>query len=233
MNIPAVKVPTFKMTLPFSKKEITYRPYVVKEEKILIMANESKHVNSMIDAMCDVVTSCTFGAIDAANAPLFEVQYAFLQIRGKSQGETLEFYAICGECKDQKAVEIDVTEFTLKTTPGHTHKIELSDGVHVIMRYPTLSLFNDLYETRDENVIYDVVAKCISSIYSAEETFENDGTDLDEFRTFIDNMTPEQFEKFEEFFVTMPILLYTTTYDCQKCTIPNTLTIDGITHFFE
>jgi len=233
MNIPLVKVPTFKMKLPLSDVEVTYRPYVVKEEKILIMANESKDVHSIIDAMCDIVTSCTFGVIDAANSPLFEVQYAFLQIRGKSQGETLEFYSGCGSCKDQKRVEVDVSEFTLQETPEHSKKIELPDSVHVLMRYPTLKLFHDLYEAKDENIIYDVVAKCIDSVYTADETFKNNSeADLEDFRNFIDNMTPEQFERFEKFFVTMPVLLYSITYPCDKCGTPNVLTVNGVDHFF-
>jgi len=233
MNIPLVKVPTFKMTLPFTQREVKYRPYVVKEEKILIMASESETAQDMVNAVGDVVKSCTFGAVDYERDPLFEVQYAFLQIRGKSQGEVLEFYSVCGKCKDKMPVNLNVSEFTLKTTEGHTYKISLPENVNVIMRYPTLKLYRDLYETEDENVIYDVVAACIETIYNEDETFVNDGTESAEFRKFIDNLTPEQFEQFERFFVTMPVLIFTLKYNCSKCEEPNTLTIDGINHFFE
>jgi T4 bacteriophage base plate protein len=235
MTIPIVKVPTFKMTLPFSKKEVTYRPYVVKEEKLLIMANESDDALAMIDAICDVVANCTFGEITPSKDPMFDVQYAFLQIRGKSQGEELEFYSVCGieECGHQTPVKMKVSDFTLKLTPGHTNRIELENSVNVVMNYPTLNLYNALYETKDEEAIYDIVAQCIDTIYTGDETFVNDATEFSEFRNFIDNLTPAQFEKFEQFFVSMPVLIFTFTYDCDKCQKQNTLTIDGITNFFE
>jgi T4 bacteriophage base plate protein len=235
MNIPIVKVPTFKMILPHSKKEVAYRPYVVKEEKLLIMANESENTGAIIDAICDVVNNCTFGAVDAENSAMFDVQYAFLQIRGKSQGEQLEFNSVCGveSCENQTPIAINVSDFVLKAIPEHTNKITLDNTTNVIMKYPTLYLYNELYETKDENVIYGVVASCIDTIYTEDETFVNDGKNNDEFRKFVDNLTPSQFEKFEQFFVTMPILLFSVNYICSACGKENSLTIDGIRNFFE
>lgn len=235
MNIPLVKVPTFEMTLPFSKRVIKFRPYLVKEEKLLIMANESNNTDNMAAAMGDIVAACTNDEVLFGRDPLFDVQYAFLQIRGKSQGEQLDFYCICGnpECKKKTPAALNVSDFTLATTPGHSNRIEFSSDYVIKMRYPTFEHYHALYESDEEDAIYDVVAKCIDTIVAGDEIFTNDDPhNYAEFREFVDNMTPEQFEMFEHFFITMPVLQHTIEYECRYCNTKNTLTVDGITNFF-
>ena len=234
MSIPMIKVPSYIMKLPYSQQEVKYRPYVVREEKLLIMANESEDVTIVMDAVGDVIKACTFDAIDIKTAPLFDVQYAFLQIRGKSIGEMLEFNCICGECEARMPVSIAVTEFKIKTTPGHTNKIQLDDNFHVTMKYPTFQHFTKLYvdENSDQNV-YEVLAECIESIYTDDEVFTNTGNNHQDFRDFVENLTVPQFEKLENFFVTMPILVKVIEYDCVECNRKNIITIDGITNFFD
>ena len=233
MNIPMIKVPTFKMTLPFTQKVINFRPYVVKEEKLLIMAMESDSIDSAITVVGDLVKSCTFGMLDVEKDPMFDVQYAFLQIRGKSQGESIDIIATCTKCKNNNTLSINVEDFKLQTTPAHSNKITLDENYHVTMKYPTFNDFADLYNEDKSELIYEVVARCIDSVYNDEEVFKNDGDSFSEFRTFVDNLTPEQFEKFENFFVTMPILQYASDYTCKGCGTNNYILIDGVSNFFE
>jgi len=227
-----IKVPKFKMTLPYTKQEIEFRPFVVKEEKLLIMANDSSDYESALSAMGDIVSNCTFGALDIDKTPMFDVQHAFLQIRGKSIGEEIDFFLICGTCKEKRETKIRVDEFKLLTQPGHSCDITLSEGYVVKMKHPTFRHFAKLYETDDDESVYDVVAECIEEISTPEETFMNTGRNISELREFVDNLTPEQFAKMETFFDTMPVLEHTIEYQC-KCGADNTITINGISNFFE
>jgi rubrerythrin len=233
MNIPMVKVPTYTMQLPFTNREIKYRPYLVKEEKLLTMAGESENRDDILQAVGDIVKSCTFGDIDIEKDSMFEVQQVFLNIRGKSVGETIEFYSVCGNCEDKKTTTVSTNEFVLKTTPGHTNKIILDENFSIVMKYPTFKHFIQLYSTEEESSIYDVIAECIDTVYSEDEVFVNNKEIFKEMREFVDNLTLSQFEKLEHFFVSMPVIKYEHRYECEKCSFNNTLIIDGITNFFE
>lgn len=232
MNIPMVKVPTYTMTLPFSKTEVKFRPYVVKEEKILIMARESDNNESMIQAVGDIVRECTFGAVDIEKAPMFDVQYAFLQIRGKSIGEKFDFNVTCGGCKKVIPISVGVDEFTLAITPGHVNKIQLDENFTIVMKYPSIKSFIKLYFDDNEQAIYDVVADCIETIYTDDEVYQNDGTDRKMFLDFLENLTVQQFEMLERFFITMPILQKDITFECPHCSEKNRTLINGVSNFF-
>jgi hypothetical protein len=233
MNIPMVKVPTFTMTLPFTKEEVKFRPYVVKEEKLLILANETETITDAISAIGDIIKNCTFNVIDIETTPMFDVQYAFLQIRGKSIGEIIEYQCNCGTCNHTTPASVSVKDFTLKTTPGHTNKIMLDDGFYVTMKYPTFKHFSMLYDTDDEEKTFDAICECIDTIYNNEEVFKYSPELHKDFREFLDNLTVQQFEKIENFFITMPILQYTTSYVCTNCQNDNSIVIDGISNFFD
>jgi hypothetical protein len=140
---------------------------------------------------------------------------------------------MCGECEARMPVSITVNDFVLKHTPGHTNKIQLDSNFHVVMKYPTFQHYTKLYldENGDDNV-YDVLAECIDTIYSEDEVFVNTGDNYRDFREFVENLTVPQFEKLENFFVTMPILEKIIEYECVQCTRKNIVSIDGITNFF-
>jgi len=234
MSLPVVAVPRFITELPISKLKVSFRPFLVKEEKSLIMANESGEAKDVTNAVTQIVEACTDGVVTAKNGSMFDMQHMFLQIRAKSIGETIEFYLVCTKdgCNHKVSREINVEEFKLHETPGHTHVIDLGNGLQVEMRYPNFDMFSRLYESEEEDVIYDVVAACIGKIITPEEVVENNGEDPTEWRTFVDNLTPEQFAKLEVFFDTMPVLQYNTTYTCEACQTVNDVTIDGVRNFF-
>lgn len=232
MNIPMIKVPTFTMTLPVSKEKIEYRPFLVKEEKLLILANESEDYESAIRAIGDVVRDCTFGKILLDDYSLADVQYAFLQIRGKSIGEEFSFYAICGGCKHKHVTTFHVDEFQLKHDV-HDHKISLGSGVTLELKYPGLQHYGMLFDDETQEKVFEVIADCVVKIYTEEEVFLNTKDTRKEILEFIDNLTPVQFEKIENFFLDMPILYRRVDFTCEGCNQVNNLVIDSITSFFE
>lgn len=232
MTIPMIKVPTFTMTLPFSKDEVKFRPYVVREEKLLIMAAESQEQSTIVNQVGDIVKECTFGKIDIASAPMFDVQHAFLQIRGKSVGETFELYLICGSCEHKTPTNIHSDSFVLQTTEGHTNKLALADGFTVVMRYPTISHYGSLFGSTDDSDVFDVIAECVESIYTQDEMFTNTGDNKKDIVAFLGDLTPEQFEIIESFFLTMPVLKTSIEFTCTGCGKENVVHVDGINNFF-
>lgn len=228
-----VKVPTFSMTLPVSKEVIDYRPFLVKEEKLLVLASEANEVESALRAIGDIVENCTFGKVKLEKYCLADMQYAFLQIRGKSIGSEINFYLICGVCGQKHLTSISVEDFGVKMSKKLETTFSLDGNIQVEMKYPNLLHYTKLFNSPDESAVFDVVADCVSKIFNEEEVFENTKESLSEVREFLDNLTPEQFEKFEEFFVNMPVLFKELNFTCVQCETSNTLIVDGIQNFFE
>jgi hypothetical protein len=233
MNIPMVKVPTFSMTLPVSKEKIDFRPFLVKEEKLLILANEASDTESALKAIGEVVESCTNGKVQLHKHCLADMQYAFLQIRGKSVGPEINFYLICGDCGHRHLSTISVEDFDIKL-PKKLETVFAIDGdIRVEMKFPGLAHYTKLFDEQTDEAVFDVVADCIVKIFNDEEVFENTKDTKNEVRVFLDNLTPEQFEKFEDFFVNMPVLYKELSFTCTSCSKQNSLIVDSIQNFFE
>lgn len=231
MSIPVVKVPTFTTTLPYSGDVIVFRPFLVKEEKILLMATESEKVDDVINSMDDIIQACTFGKVKLDDYCIADIQWLFLQIRGKSIGEEIDMMLVCGKCSEKQPYTINVSEFeTVISKQNNT--ISVNNSVKVLLKYPTLSHYSLLYETNSEEIVYKVIVDCIEKIYDEDEMFVNEGNSNDELYEFINNLTPEQFEPFEKFFHNMPVLVKQTEFVCKKCDTLNTLNLDSINHFF-
>ena len=232
MNIPIVKVPKFTATLPISKEVFEYRPFLVKEEKILLMANESNEMSTIMSAIGDVVEQCTYGKIKVDSYCLADLQYVFLQIRGKSIGENFAFYKICGECGYKHITEMHVNDFEV-TEKIVNNIVTLEGGTKVELKYPGLQHYGLLFEDESTEAIFNVVADCIVKIYDEEEVFENSPEVRNDVLDFIDNLTSKEFEKFEEFFTNMPVLFKKFDFVCEGCGVSNSLLVDSITNFFE
>lgn len=223
-------LPRFKTILPFSKREIEFRPFRVKEEKILLMANAGDNIKDVTTAVENIVEACTNGAVTASNSSMFDVQHMWLQLRGKSISEDLNFYLTCA-CEHQTNMTVHIDQFKFKETEGHTSHIDM--GTYSIeMRYPTFEDYGLLYESASIESVYDVVAACITRIVTREEVKLNTSDTKAEFREFVDNITPAQFKKLEQFFSTMPVLEYVAKYVCKGCNKDKEVAIDGVNNFF-
>lgn len=226
-------LPTFSVTLPVSKQQVQFRPFIMKEEKVLLMAAESDDPADIIHAIDTSVRACTSNVVSCESHSMVDVQYIFLQIRGKSVSEEMEFTLVCGNCKHATPSTLNVNNVVIDQNPAHRATIDLSDTLRVDMKYPKLKHLG-LLSTRTASIeeIYRVVAECIHTVYSHDEVFDDQSTPVEDFVQFIDTLTSEQFEKLREFFVTMPKITHRINYECAKCSTSNTLTLEDIANFF-
>lgn len=226
-------LPTFDVLLPVSQEKVKFRPFVMKEEKLLLMASESKNIADISNALEQAVSACTEGKVSCETHPMVDIQYLFLQIRGKSVGEEMEFNLLCGKCNHKIPGSLNTEQITVEKTDEHTNKIFISNDVFVLMSYPKIRHLAVLSgENASLDDIYDVVSECIESITTSEEVYDRTNTAAHEFRTFVDNLTSNQFLNLKEFFDTMPAIKYEINFDCPSCNTKNRIKLDDIANFF-
>ena len=202
-------------------------------QKILLMANEGEEPAEMVRAMKQIIGNCLQDDYNTDNMPLFDVEYIFLKLRSKSVNEISEIGFKCPTCNLVNKIEINLSEVEVTTNDDHTNKVELTDEIGLIMKYPQLDSINisDL-ESADVDTMFNVVSSCIDSIYQGEEIHDSNDYTKDEIAEFINNLTQQQFQKVQEFFDTMPKLSHTVPYDCSKCDYNEPLIIEGLQNFF-
>ena len=232
MKLNLNHLPTFELTLPVSKERITFRPFVMKEEKLLLMASEADNYEDIVNAMNSSVSACTFGKVNCETYPMVDVQYLFLHLRGKSVGEVLDFSVICSSCKNKTPYQLNINDFKVTEHPNHSCVVNIAEQVKVTMQYPNirhLGMLSNSTNTVDDT--YMVMAECIESIQTDSEVFNASNSTTQDKIDFIDNLTNEQFQRIEQFFATMPALRHVITYTC-NCGIENTVTLDDVVNFF-
>ena len=230
MNVPMIKLPTYELTLPSTQEKIDYRPYTVKEEKLLIMAMQSGDQKEIERAMFDVVKTCTFDKVDASQSPFFDIQYIFLKLRCKSVGELSEVVLTCAGCTNKINHIINLDEITVKIPENHQKIIDF-DTFKVEMRYPILK---DIVNLKDNglDVVFDVIVASIKNIFNDEEVIENTEETRELISAIVENMLPDQFLQLQEFFETVPALLHSINYTCDECQVENNVDVSGIYNFF-
>ena len=227
MALPTLSVPTFDVEVYSTKNVVTMRPFLVKEEKILILAAESNQRSDMVRAMQQVVNLCSDGKIKAEELPFFDLQNIFIRLRSQSIGKDSEFNLICGECGHRTPTTLDLDEIKLQIPPNHTNKILLNDDVGVIMKYPTAEILSN-----EDMPIFDLVVSSVEKIFTQEEVHDAEEEGYEAVSDFIDGLTTEQFEKIVEFFATTPRIFHNIDYTCPKCQTENTVVVDGVENFF-
>lgn len=238
MALPMNSMPTFNMTIPSSGKHVKFRPFVVKEEKALLIAQQSEDQRVMVDTLKSVLSSCILDKIDIDKLATFDLEYMFLQVRGKSVGETVDLLFNCdndhGE-QNEKArskVTIHLSEIEVTKTPEHTNKIPLFGDVGVVMRYPNIEDAEQVQDVTDIDEIFRIVARTIDYIYSGEEIFHSNETSEEELLQFLNNLTTEQFMLIQKFFDTMPKISYRIEYKCPLCGKEHKKVLEGLASFF-
>ena len=236
MALPQVNTPTYELAVPSTDKKLKYRPFLVKEEKILLMAMEAKEQPGIIEAVKQIVKSCTFGKFDMFNAPMFDVEYIFLNIMAKSVGEVSTVNLRCPDDEETFVpTEIDLTKVEVEMDKEHSNKIELTEEMGMIMQYPTLDSFLDMdvAAVNATNMI-DIIASCIVQIYDkgGEEVFEAKDSTKKELNDFIESLSTEQFNKIRDYFESMPRLRHEITWKCSKCEKTSPLVLEGLDSFF-
>ena len=237
MALPKMNAPLYNATIPSSKKEVKFRPFLVKEEKSLLLAQQSEDPKVMINTLKSIIENCIVDNVDVDKLATFDYEYLFTQIRAKSVGEIVELLFLCDTCDDDKAkaqVNLDISKFQVEFPEGHDNKISLFDDVGIVMKNPTLDTLDKLEKIKEGDVdsIFAVVADCMESVYTTEEVFNTKDQTKQEVIDFLENLTQEQFKKIESFFLTMPKLQQIVEYDCPVCNKHHVKMMEGLASFF-
>ena len=236
MALPKLNTPTYELEIPSTDEKIKYRPFLVKEEKILLMAMESKDNAQIINAVKDIVQSCTFEKVNVSTMPMFDMEYIFLNIRAKSVGEISKLKVLCPDDKKTYAsVELDLTKVEVQVGDDHTNKIELTDDMGMIMTYPTIDSFLDSgIEKIDANNMLDVISTCVLQIYEnkGEKVYQAKDQTKKELTEFVESMNTGQFKQVQSFFDTMPKLKHTIKVKNPKTKKSSDVTLTGLNDFF-
>ena len=235
MALPRIDSPKYELKVPSSGEVVEYRPYLVKEEKILMMAMETKDQQQMIRALRDVIAGCTEGKIQADGLAMFDLEYVFLKIRGKSVGETTKVGMKCSSCDHKNEVEINLDEVEVQGEVKKSAKVALTDTVGVVLKYPTVKGIQKQLGKQDNNdreVTMAAVASAIESIYDATDVYPTEDEKAEDVINFLDSLTSSQFKKISEYFEDMPRLRHEVKFNCASCKAKNTQTLEGLTNFF-
>jgi hypothetical protein len=236
MALPKLTTPTYELEIPSTDEKIKYRPFLVKEEKILMMAMESKASADITQAVKDIVSECTFNKIDISNMPMFDVEYIFLQIRSKSVGEISKLKLLCPD--DEKTyvdIELNLDEVKVQVGEDHTNKIELDKGMGMIMRYPTIDSFSETgIKDINPNNMLEVIGSCILQIFEkkGEKVYDTKDQTQKEVTEFIESLNTKQFKDVQNFFETMPKLKHEMTIKNPKTKKESKITLTGLNDFF-
>ena len=236
MALPQINVPTYELVVPSTNEKIKYRPFLVKEEKVLLIAMESGDTNSMLRGVKDIVEECTFNKLKLGSLPMFDVEYIFLNIRSKSVGEVSKLKILCqDDGKTYADVELDLNEVKVQVGDDHTNKIELTEDMGLIMKYPTIDSFSEtgIRDINPSNML-DVISTCILQIYEkkGEKTYDPKDQTKKELTEFIEQLNTKQFKDVQNFFETMPKLKHEITVKNPKTKKENKVTLTGLNDFF-
>jgi phage pi2 protein 07 len=235
MALPKLNTPTYELELPSTGEKIKYRPFLVKEQKILMMAQEGKDEQELNLAMTGLVSDCTFGTVDATNSPMFDVEYIFLRVRGKSVGEKVTLSLICpDDGKTEVPYELNLEEVGVTMTDNHSNIVKVNDEVTIHFRYPymkdMLGIPADINETEKS---FHILNGCIDSIHYGDDAYNRVDLSEKDISDFIDQLTTEQFEKVMVFFNTMPKVRHTVTFVNPKTSAINEVVLEGLESFLE
>ena len=240
MPLPKISTPTYELELPSTGKKIKYRPFLVKEEKILILALESENIKQITTSIKSILKECiqTRG-VKIDTLPIFDIEYLFLNVRGKSVSEALDLVVTCpDDNKTTVPVKIYIDEIKVVKSPDHNNDIKLDDKLTLRLKYPSLDEFiksNFDFTSRDEGALeqsFEIIATCIDQVYNEEESWAASDCTKKELLEWVETLNTNQFKLIESFFTTMPKLSHTLKVKNPKTKVENDVTIEGLSSFF-
>ena len=238
MPLPKINTPTYELVLPSSGKKIKYRPFLVREEKILIMALETEDVKQITDSVIQILNSCIITkGIDITKLATFDIEYLFLNVRSKSVGETVEIVLTCpDDNKTTVPTSIDIDSIKIKKDKKHKDTIKLDDNLSLKLKYPSMQQFiENNFEASDKNEVsntLDMIVSCIDAIFNEEESWPASESTKKELEDFVDQLNTKQFKMIEDFFATMPKLTHTVKVKNPKTNVESTIVLEGLAAFF-
>ena len=243
MALPKLNIATYELIVPSTGQKVEYRPFLVKEEKLLLMAAESSDAKTITNAMKDIIAACTNDTLDLKNLAAFDIEYIFLQLRGKSVGDVVEInlkkpnQITCEDkgCPNASQMEIDLREVKMETTKIEKPEIELTDEIGIKLNFPGLELVQKYIKPGGElatNDIFNLINECIEYIWDGDEIYKAKDSTKKELNDFIESLSTEQFNKIRDYFESMPRLRHEITWKCSKCEKTSPLVLEGLDSFF-
>lgn len=240
MAIPKIDLPTYKLVLKSSEKEILFRPFIVKEEKILLLALESGDFDTTLNSVKQVIKNCLLTDIDVDSLPLFELEFIFLNLRARSMGEVVDLTYICENqideetiCKNEMEIQVDLLQAALDLKLQNT-TLKLTPEVGIKLKYPTIEttkLLNS--DMNDIDVAVELIESCTEYLFDSNEVYKPEDMQEGEFKAFIESLTQDQFLLIKTFFDNIPSIVYDSTITCNKCGASHGVHLEGLLDFFE
>jgi hypothetical protein len=231
MALPTLEVPTYELTLPSTGKKITFRPFLVKEHKILLTLSEASD-DETSRIVTDLVDVCTFNKINAKELPHFDIEYIFMFLRARSISEVVEVVITCVNCQKQYDNSFNIENISIEKAEEHTNKILLNETVGIEMKYPKFEQVVKVFDNNDADDIFKLVMKSIKGIFEGDNYWDAKEQTEEDIETFLNSLTKEQFEKIETFFQSAPKIVQVIESDCPHCQHHNTSRIQGLQNFF-
>jgi len=240
MALPKIETPRYELEIPSTGVKTTYRPYLVKEEKILMMAMESDDNNQMASALKDVVRACVDDTVDVDHLAMFDLEYIFTQLRAKSVGEATRISVDCSSCKEKNEIMVDLSSVYIHNENGFkVQNIQLTDDVGITMKYPSVDAVmktqrsgNNKKKNSDIDQVFDLIMSCMDSIYSGDEIFDTNEQSKEEVNEFLESLNSEQFGRIQSFIEDMPQATIDVNYQCLSCGEQNDFSVRGLSNFF-
>jgi len=238
MPLPKIATPTYELEIPSLKKTVKYRPFLVKEEKILIIAMESEDPKQIAESVKNVISNCIITkGIKIEQLATFDIEYLFLNIRGKSVGESVDILLTCpDDGQTQVPMSINLDDIQVEFREDHSRDIKLDENLTLRMKYPSMQEFVKNNFTSEDNIsvddTFDMICACIEQIYSEEESWSASDVTKKELKDFLEQLTSQQFKKIEKFFETMPKLSHTITVKNPNTDVESEVVLEGLTSFF-
>ena len=235
MALPKLETPTYELELPSTGEKVKYRPFLVKEQKNLMLASESEDETQIQNALANLISECTFGKIDPFEVPMFDIEFLFLRIRGKSVGEKIELNVLCpDDNKTRTKITINLEDIDVHMDASHNNEIVVTDNITIFMRYPTLKdITNVTTDSGDVNTIFTLIKKCVAEIHDEKTIHNRIDISEKEMEEFIDNLPSAIFETLGEFFNSMPKVQHPIKITNPKTKKKGEVIIEGIQSFFE
>jgi len=237
MTLPILETPSYEMTLPSADVKVKFRPFLVKEEKILLQALESEDQKQIINALKEIVSTCTFGVLNVNELPTFDLEYVFLQIRAKSVGEIAKLKVLCPDDKTTYGdVDVDLTKIEVQVDDKHTNKIIVDENkkIGIIMKYPTLGSVDPSTDFTKEqtNKVFALIANSIYQIFEGDKVYLTSDYTKDEINKFIESLSAKAFSEIQNFYTTMPKLTHEIEVENPKTKVKSKVILQGLTDFF-
>lgn len=233
MNLPKLETPKYELIVPSTGKSVSYRPFLVKEEKILLIAQESENEAALINAMKDIIASCTFGELSAGSLTAFDLEYIFIKIRSKSVGEESEIGIKCNSCGMMNTVVVNLDEIELPKVKPLPKKIQLTETIGIIPRHISVDKLAEISKAQNEgDTVIKTIAGAIESIYDEKDVYPVDEATESDVVEFVESLNKDHIEKIESVISGAPEVAKTVQFTCSKCGEKNTTTLKGLQNFF-